>query len=96
MATIELRNGYFIKVDSLNSTLMQRYIGQTKEGEDKECEKIIGYYSRPVDALKRFISLNRVDVMEGMKLSLDEYVEALNKADRDVIDFLENFRGRRL
>ena len=96
MVTIELRNGYFIKVDSLNSTLMQRYIGQTKEGNDKECEKIIGYFSKPVNALERFIKLNRVDVMEGMELSLDEYVDALNKADKDVIAFLENFRGRRL
>ena len=96
MTTIELKNGYFIEVDDLNSTLKQRYIGKTKNGEDKECEKIIGYFNKPIDALERFVRLNRLDAMEGMKLSLDEYVEALKKADREVIEFLGNFRGRRL
>ena len=83
-------------MDDLNSTLKQRYIGKTKDGNDKEVEKIIGYFNKPTDALERFVRLNRLDVMEGMELSLDEYVEALKKADREVIEFLGNFRGRRL
>lgn len=96
MTTIELKNGYFIEVDDLNSTLKQRYLGKTKDGKDKEVEKIIGYFNKPIDALERFLRLNRLDEMEGMKLSLDEYIKALKEADREVMEFLSNFRGRRL
>lgn len=94
MVTIELQNGYFVEVDNLNSTLKQRYEGNKKDGSTMVTEKIIGYFSKPVDAIERFLRLNRLDKMEGMTLSLPEYVEALKKADTDAIDFLRNYRGR--
>ncbi len=88
MTKIELRDGYFIEVDELNSTLKQRYEGTKKTGEKKDSKRVIGYYSTPTDALKRFVVLNRLDKMDGMELSLAEYLNALKKADTDVMEFL--------
>ena len=94
MTVIELNNGYFIEVDEMNSTLKQKYIGPSKKtGEKKDAERIIGYYSKPTDAMERFVVLNRLDKMDGMTLSMDEYIDALKKADKDVKDFLSEMRG---
>lgn len=88
MTVIELRDGYFIEVDEMNSTLKQRYVGEKKTGEKKEAERIIGYYSKPKDAMKRFAELNRTDKMDGMRLYISEYVNELKKADAEVLKFL--------
>ena len=89
MTTIELRDGYFIELDDMNSTLKKRYIGKNKDKVEKEMVKTIGYYPKPIDAIERFICLNRLDKMDGMELSISEYVNELKKADREVIEFLK-------
>ena len=92
MTKIELREGYFIEVDEMNATLKQKYTGKTKEGDEKECEKTIGYYSKPTDAMERFVVLNRTDKMQGMELSIGEYVDELKKADKEVLEFLQTLK----
>ena len=94
MTKIELREGYFIEVDEMNATLKQRYTGKKKDGGEKKSEKIIGYYSNPTDALERFVVLNRTDKMDGMELSIGEYVNELKKADKEVFEFLANRKVR--
>lgn len=89
MTKIELRDGYFIEVDEMNATLKKRYIGKSKDGVEKEMVKTIGYYPKPIDAIERFICLNRLDKMDGMELSISEYVNELKKADKEVIEFLK-------
>lgn len=91
MTVIELRDGYFIEVDEMNSTLKQRYQGKTRDGQAKEAERIFGYYPKTVDALKRFVELNRTDKMDNMRLYISEYVNELKKADKEVMDFFEEF-----
>ena len=88
MNIIELRDGYYIEIDEMNATLRQRYDGKTKEGEKKDAERTIGYYSTPREALKRFVALNRLDKMDGTSLSISEYVKELVKADAEVMNFL--------
>lgn len=94
MATIELRDGYFIELDDMNSTLKKRYIGKNKDGVEKEMVKTIGYYPKPIDAIERFICLNRLDKIEGMELSISEYVNELKQADKEVIEFLKQIGER--
>lgn len=89
MTTIELRDGYFIEVDEMNATLKKKYIFKKKDGVEKEGVKTIGYYPKPIDAIERFICLNRLDKMDGMELSISEYVNELKKADKEVIEFLK-------
>ena len=33
---VEMQDGYFVEIDSLNHTLRQRYAGQDKDGNEKE------------------------------------------------------------
>lgn len=89
MTKIEIRDGYFIEVDEMNATLKKKYIFKNKDGVKKDGVKTIGYYPKPIDAIERFICLNRLDKMDGMELSISEYVNELKKADKEVIEFLK-------
>jgi hypothetical protein len=93
MTKIELFNGYYIEVDDMNCTLRQRYIGEKKNGEKKDAERTIGYYKTVADALERFIRLNRIDKMNGMELSLTEYINEIKKEDTEVMEFLQGLKG---
>ena len=92
MAKIELFNGYYIEVDDMNCTLRQRYIGEKKTGEKKDAERTLGYYKTVTDALERLFCLNRLDKMDGMELSLTEYINAIKKADSEVMWFLQGLQ----
>lgn len=82
--TIELINDYFIEVDELNHTLKKRYMGKTKDGEEKQAEKIIGYYKTPQDCLERIVRLIPLDENDGAVISMREYAEASEKAFKKV------------
>ena len=92
MGIIELMDGYFIEVDPLNYTLKQRYKGKSRDGSEKDAAKIHGYYSSLKAALKHFFKLVRVDEISGCSVSLDEYLSALEKADKRVMEFLRQLK----
>lgn len=92
MTKFELFNGYYIEVDDMNCTLKQRYIGEKKTGEKKDAERTLGYFKTVTDAIERLFFLNRLDKMDGMELSLDEYINAIKKADSEVMWFLQGLQ----
>lgn len=89
MPVIELCNGYFIDVDPLNYTLKQKYPGSTSDGKAREGIRTIGYYPNLVSALKRFSELMRLEELGDRSYSLFGYLEAVEKADKKVMDFLQ-------
>lgn len=94
MGTVELLNGYYIEIDPLNYTLKQRYKGSTKEGAEREGVRICGYYPTLKTALKRFSELMRLNEIDGRHVSLYEYTEAIVKADKKVMEFLDKLEVR--
>ena len=82
--TIELINGYFIEVDELNHTLKQRYQGETKDGEKKSAERIIGYYPSVRACVERIVKLIPLDENDGKVISMREYVDEVEKAFKRV------------
>lgn len=77
---LELIEGYFVEADEMNYTLKKRYIGTDKNGDNKDAEKVIGYYKSVQDCLERIIRLIPLDKNEGTVISLREYAEAAEKA----------------
>ena len=78
--TIELINRYFIEVDELNHTLKQRYQGETKDGEKKSAERIIGYFPSVRACVERIVRLIPLDENYGKVISMCEYATAIEKA----------------
>ena len=53
--TVELQDGYFVEIDSLNHTLRQRYAGQDKDGNEKESVRTIGYFGDMKQCIKALL-----------------------------------------
>lgn len=79
MTTITLKNGYYIEVDPLNYTLRQKYTGETKSGEKKEAFRTLGHFGNMESAIRKYIELTRLDVLDGERMTLEEYVESIQK-----------------
>lgn len=94
MTTIELKNGYYIEIDERNYTLRQRFTGKTKSGEEKESIRTHGYYGKIEQAIRRYIELCQMDVMDGERLSLEEYVKNIDQVNKIAVSGLyEVLRG---
>lgn len=81
---IELINGFYIDADELNYTLKQRYTGKTKDGEEKEADRIIGYFSSVQGCVERVCKLIPLEENDGAVISMREYAEAIQKAVESV------------
>ena len=79
MTTITLKNGYYIEIDPLNYTLRQKYTGETKSGEKKETFRTLGHFGNVESAIRKYIELTRLDVLDGERLTLEEYADSIQK-----------------
>lgn len=89
MPVIELCNGYFIDIDPLNFSLKQKYQGSTADGKAREGIRVVGYYPDLISTLKRFTGLMRLAELDDKAYSLFGYLEAIDRADKKVMDFLK-------
>ena len=79
MTTINLKNGYYIEIDPLNYTLRQKYTGETKSGEKKEAFRTLGHFGNIESAIRKYLELTQMDVLDGERLTLEEYVDSIQK-----------------
>ena len=79
MTTITLENGYYIEIDPLNYTLRQKYTGETKSGEKKEAFRTLGHFGNAESAIRRYLEISQLDVLDGERLTLEEYVDSIQK-----------------
>ena len=77
---VELQDGYFVEIDSLNHTLRQRYAGQDKDGNEKESVRTIGYFGDMKQCVKALLERYPRELSEKAQISFDEYLELLDKA----------------
>lgn len=94
MTRIELKNGYYIDVDSLNYTLRQKYIRNAKDGSKKEAYRTCGHFSDIRGAIGKYIRLVQLDVLSDESVSLTEYVENIERINKIAIQGLESVLGR--
>ena len=88
--TIELLEGYFVEADELNHTLKHRKAVEDKEtGEEKEFERIIGYFPNVQACLERVVRLISLDENDGTVISLREYAKSAEKAFNKVREWKE-------
>ena len=90
---VRLTNGYFIEVDSLNHTLKQKYTGKTKDGEEKESEKVIGYYSSMEGAIKGFVKCNQNDLLPCTFVEMSEYIKSIECINNDAVESIKRIVG---
>ena len=79
MTTITLKNGYYIEIDPLNYTLRQKYTGETKSGEKRDAFRTLGHFGNMESAIRKYIELSQMDVLDGEMLTLEGYVDSIKK-----------------
>lgn len=79
MTTITLKKGYYIEIDPLNYTLRQKYTGETKSGEKRDAFRTLGHFGNMESAIRKYIELSQMDVLDGERLTLEEYVDSIQK-----------------
>lgn len=79
MTTITLKNGYYIEIDPLNYALRQKYTGETKSGEKRDAFRTLGHFGNMESAIRKYIELTWLDVLDGERLTLEEYVGSIQK-----------------
>lgn len=93
MTTINLKNGYYIEVDSLNHTLKQRFEGKTKYGETKDSDRTCGYFPSMIGAIEKYIKLCRLDVLDGEYMEMQEYVWQIERIDQIALQGIDKIAG---
>lgn len=94
MTTIELKNGYYIEIKKLTYTLRQRYTGKSKTGEPKESIRTHGHYNKIGQAIMRYIELCQTDVLDGERVTLEEYVKTIEQVNKIAVQGLESVMER--
>ena len=89
---IELLDGYFIDVDSLNYTLKQIYTSKTKDGQIKTSERTVGYYGSLRNAIEHF--LKDVQNKDNATLQIKDYAERIEEANKTLASALEELWKR--
>lgn len=79
MTTITLKNGYYIEIDPLNYTLRQKYTGETKSGEKRDAFRTLGHFGNIESVIRKYIELAQMDILDGERLTLEEYVDSIQK-----------------
>ena len=82
---ILLGNGYFVEIDKLNHTLKQNCKGTDKDGNEKEYEKVHGYFSNLESAIERYLKLNQNDLMADCSVKIHQYLELVRVANEQAV-----------
>jgi hypothetical protein len=90
MFKINLTNSFFIEVDDLNHTLKQKFIGKDKEGNEKESERVCGYFGKDIGAaIGKYIRLNQNALLAQEALELEEYVKSIKRINFEAVSVIK-------
>lgn len=90
---IKLDRDFRIEVDELNHTLKQKYMAKTRDGEDREAEKVIGYFPSVEACIEKYIDVRQKLLKDEQVLSLREYVNLVKKSNNEAVKSLKKLIG---
>ena len=86
---VNLLNGYYIEIDSMNYTLMRNYVGKDRDGNPKEYVKVCGYFTTLGGAIYKFLKLNQDDLNAETVMEMDEYVKRVEENNRMAVEAIK-------
>lgn len=82
---IKLDKEFYIDIDDLNHTLKQKYMRKSKDGEEKEAERVIGYFSSVEACVEKYIDARQKLLTADKTASLREYVNLVKKSNNGAV-----------
>lgn len=92
---IKLDQEFFIEVDSLNHTLKQKYKGETRDGDKKEAEKVIGYFPDVEQCVERYLDERQKLVSPDKAMTMREYVNLVKRSNKEAVEEIKRLVGGR-
>ena len=86
MATYKLSFGFYIEMDALNYTLRRKYMGKSRDGQEKEAVKICGYFGNLESAVKEYLRLVQLENLKDETFSSDEFLNAIEKSNEAAVE----------
>lgn len=90
---IKLDNEFFIDIDDLNHTLKQKYKAMSRDGEEKEAEKVLGYFPDVEQCVERYIEVRQNLLKADKVVALREYVNLVKKSNNEAVKSLKKLLG---
>ena len=82
---IKLDKEFYIDIDDLNHTLKQKYMRQSKDGGEKEAERVIGYYPDVEACVEKYIDARQKLLTPDKAVTLREYVNLVKKSNNAAV-----------
>lgn len=86
MTTYKLNFGFYIEMDALNYTLCRKYIGKSRDGQEKESVKTCGYFGNLESAVKEYLRLVQLENLKDETFSSDEFLLAIEKSNEAAVE----------
>ncbi len=81
---IKLQNGYGITSDGKSYTLIQYAIQTSKNGDEKEIQKSISFYSTLEGALQGYSNCRMADLVANVDLDLEDLMKAIIELKKEI------------
>ena len=90
MKNIELNNGYYIEIDTLNYTLKQRYVN--KKG--KETSRIVGHFGNMRHLIYVYLEQCQIQFESCEGFEMMEYVKMVEESNKRAVSGLYDVLDR--
>lgn len=90
---IKLDQEFYIEVDSLNHTLKQKYKGETRDGEAKQAERVIGYYPDVEQCVERYLEERQKLLSPDKAMTIREYVNLVKRSNKEALEAIKKVIG---
>lgn len=82
---IKLDKEFYIDIDDMNHTLKQKYMRKSKDGEEREAERVIGYYPDVEACIEKYIDARQNLLTPDKSITLREYVNLVKKSNNAAV-----------
>lgn len=82
---IKLDKDFYIEIDDLNHILKQRYKRTSRDGEEKDAEKVLGYFPDVEACVEKYIDARQKLLAPDKTVTLREYVNLVKKSNNEAV-----------
>lgn len=86
---------FLIDVDELNHTLKQKYKAKGRDGQEKEAEKVIGYFPDIEQCIERYIDVHQKLLTPDKAVTLRKYVILVKRSNKETVKAIKKMLEER-
>ena len=89
---IKLDKDFYIDIDDMNHTLKQKYMRKSKDGEEKEAERVLGYFPDVEACVEEYLDARQKLLTPDKAVTLREYVNLVKKSNNAAVKAIKQLK----